>query len=1121
MQIPQNFTISPSSQKGDVYGTEFTFTANLPGEFTSFAWDFGDKQIAYRKSSVTHTYNYPGIYTITLSAWTDYGKIYVEEGSVDVDYFIRDRLVFSRFPELFNLPGFMNYDPFVISLTSTRIHEPLAVYLQVFGTKSVPYYTAPEKWRFLTPTWSITNASTSAVVANNLLTVPTEPIYNKEKKIVAVKGSASFFYTDSFPTDPDPVATCPILFGATLSTQHFVYPKESLIYPYNSYANTDTVRAVLPWQVTDNIPTTLKVTENFISDVYPLKWTNVPIPIMLSLESDPGLLESFVDEQTVVTTSLGYPSSNLLGAQYPVVLTLSANRSLIPRSEFTYGVHFSAEKDRYFQTYDEYGNLISGYVFTSITPFTNILTAVAPDTSFVVLASTILTNTTGGDVDEFKFPYGYPIRSNVYVSHPARNHIHKLSVTSYPKYCQTVAYYEERELLPEGMETSFINVPALTTVDVKSLTLSGTSEVYGMAFNPIRNRLYAADAEQNSLVQYDSFNTILTSVQLSSIFKSEILAPAHLSIDRKFNVWVSLFDDHRLAKFDYKLRYLLSAAPVGLTGTKNLSTSPPVVETDRQNRVWACWSHPVSSMLVKFDQYGNQLYKATPFPGNSNPVSIAIDPQNYVWVACKHLDSIRRYTNTGALDRDVPLFIRPSYIALDRRADVWVAHGYNLCSKYETRTRKLSTWKFITYYDKEQDSLSLSGVYLDPIDDYTPNYTQKDWELGYSTDEIWGGMTTDVYNRVWIIDSVNNVMGTFFNNEPLNVKTIPMINAEKKTQVVLPNTTFVSEVSTQSSLNPKAGNIRSAQAGGDWTGNRWYQKYAGILVTLPVYGQSAPFKLYDIDNSFNLPKVNETFNFASYLKNLPLPEHFKNNNELFDKFLAAIVGDSDPSKESVGRVVYERIANFVESHGDFETAEIEQLKSFAELMSLDVKTFGEDFPAAINRLLSTFSIPKNRLRGVPELNPNIEENIGRLIFNYNPPNASLSGTDLLTYNQLTIKENRNLAVPLTAGQYYLFKDKKYNTSRVVYAGDLLDGTNVYPISALQVVGLREPFLQNYTVYEYISENYSGKYTGNLLDWNSIHNTISYNLSTNEDWYGDAGLVETLFNKILTKHLYQE
>ena len=72
------------------------------------------------RSTVTHTYKYPGVYTVHLSAWTDLGKIFTEYATVNVDYVYRDAVVFSVLPELYNLPGTINPDPFVVSITSSN-----------------------------------------------------------------------------------------------------------------------------------------------------------------------------------------------------------------------------------------------------------------------------------------------------------------------------------------------------------------------------------------------------------------------------------------------------------------------------------------------------------------------------------------------------------------------------------------------------------------------------------------------------------------------------------------------------------------------------------------------------------------------------------------------------------------------------------------------------------------------------------------------------------------------------------------------------------------------------------------------------------------------------------------
>jgi hypothetical protein len=1057
MQIPTNFTVSPSSQQGDVYGTEFTFTAQLPSEYNVFAWSFGDNVIEYNKNSVTHTYNYPGIYTIGLSAWTDYGLIYTDKATVNVDYVYRDAITFSHIPSTYGIPGLKSSEPFIVSLTSAKIDQPLSIVFQSFNTNSVPRYAVPDKWNFITPNWRFVDASTNQIL-NGAIPISSIPIY-KDSKIVAVKGEAAFYYIDDLSTGLDPNNDCPLLLAATLSTERFSYPPESLIYPYASYSNSEITRAVIAWQINDVVPTKLKVTENFLSDVYPIKWSNVPIPVMITCEFDTAQLSSFDNAASSTTTVLSYPKSNEIGALHNVVLTLSSDVYGV----LTSGIHFTASDDLYFKTTDEYNNISSGYIFTTITPLSVI------NSTIVVTASTVASNQLNGSLNSFSFPVGYPIYPEIYISHPKKNTINKINIVTYPKDCDNINYYKNLGTLIEGT-ASFITVPALTSTDLVNYTLSGTSNVYGMAFNPIKNRLYTCDADQNFLTSYSSGTTQLTSIQLSSISLSEILAPSYISIDEYSNIWVSLFDDHKLLKFDSDLNYLLSAAP-SLSGgpTEAYFLSPPVVETDMDSNIWACYSAPLSSILVKFDSNGTELFQASALPTNSSPVSLAINNTNGVWVACKNTNNLMHYTSGGTLVETASGFLKPSYIAVDRSNNVWVAHGYDLCSVYNTTTSTISTWRVST---KPQQITSIVG------------YTSADEAKAYETDEIWGGLAVDVYDRVWVIDSVNNATAVFGTTDPTNFRVFDVIPSVDTNYVILPNTNYVS--------NLPSDNVRSAQAGGDWTGNRWYQKYSGAYNFIPIEGKSTPFRLYDIDNSYQISKVNEEFDCANYFKSLALPEILSQNTTLFDKFFAAVVGDGNPTKESAGRVIYERIANFVSNHSDFETAEIDALLSIAKEMAVDTKTFGDEFPTAINRLLNIFSVPKNQLRGVPNLETDVMNNIGAVL-----TEASL----------------------VTANKYYFVKDKRYDTYQLIYA-NTVNGFTTYPLLSVDIEGFRTPIVDNYHFFEYNEQNSNG-YVGNLINWDSLFTTVPYTLSTNEEWYGDGGLVETMFNNLLTKQLYEQ
>jgi DNA helicase IV len=63
-------------------------------------------------------------------------------------------------------------------------------------------------------------------------------------------------------------------------------------------------------------------------------------------------------------------------------------------------------------------------------------------------------------------------------------------------------------------------------------------------------------------------------------------------------------------------------------------------------------------------------------------------------------------------------------------------------------------------------------------------------------------------------------------------------------------------------------------------------------------------------------------------------------------------------------------------------------------------------------------------------------------------------------------------------------------------------------------------MDNYYFFEYDIENSNG-YKSNIIDWDSPNTTINYNLSTNEQWYGDDQIVELYFNKLLTKRLFTD
>jgi len=1069
-------TTTPFTRKGDVYATKFKFELDNSLSFNSIFWSFGDGHSAYNQATVEHVYEYPGLYTVSLSAWTKNGSLYEDTTEVDVDYIYKDAVFFSQVPFTNGMVAIPSPQPFTVNVISSKLDAPLRVILQALNTDSVPEYSIKDKkWNKIIPSWKFVDAATNQIIENNEIDLITTPIY-KNSTVVAVSGKASFYFIDDLPTIN---WFCPLLITATLSTHHFVYPLESIEYPYYSYSNSDVTRAAVSWQIQNTYPSQLYVTENFVNGIYPVKWSNTPIPVLVTCKFRPEDLPAFALALGYIDTDvLSYPLTNEIGKQAAHRLTL-VDDSDTPVSENLYTVEAGnvsyppSAAPLFFQKTDSNNNLNSGYVFTTVTPLTSF-----PFKTKIRAETLLFTQLTSSPVaaTSFPFPDSLPIYSEGHVSHPLRSKINKIkAVTVSETSCPSIQRYKALNMLNSNNILS-LSTPITFEFDLSQYALSGDSGVYAMAFHPLKNVLYAADADQDTILTFNYLGELTNVVYLSAYTNNSYNAPSYISIDGHNNIYVALYANQSVLKFDETFNLLFSALPtsfVPLTTTSFGSpfVAPPGVETDSANDFWVSYCHPLSSKLIKFSgATGNQLFEASGLSINSVPVSLAIDVFDNVWVACYETNQVQCYSTVdGSQLSDLNFFIHPSYISVDRNNRIWVLHGYDKCSVYNPFTSTLSTWSFGVP----------GGFSL-----VSNTYTSLDISNTATMNPIWGGLAVDVYDRVWAIDTMSNKVYTFDSLNPTSAYVVTD---------VIPSSTFLPAVTGGSSSVSiiNLPNVQSAQAAGDWTGNRWYQIHSNVTPFYPISGNSNLFQVNDIENSYQIAKVNEEFDTAQYFNDLALPEILSNNSELFDKFFTAVIGDGNPTKESIGRVVYERIANFIQTHGNFETSEVNQLLSFAAEMGVKAETHGNFFPNEVQRLINLFSVNKHFLRGRKKYNREVSETLG---------------------NELT-----NVSL-VTANTFIYLKDKRRDVYETVFVNPLL-GSNVYPLSSIEIEGIKTPLLDNYYVFEY-AESEAG-YENNIINWDSLYTTVSYNLSTNEQWYGEDGLVDIMFNNLLTKRLFHD
>lgn len=1056
------FSVSPNSSKGDVYATTFTFTKISFPSYTNLTWDFGDGNVAYNKDSVSHVYNYPGVYTISLSAWSPSGEIVTAFNFVDVDYVYRDAIEITNIPSNWTVPGAWPSEPFYVSLTSAKIDQPISIVLHAVGSKSLPYDVTTSKWDFLNPKWRFINAETNEIVTGPI-TLDTEPIY-KNGSIVAVSGVGAFYYIDDNPTITE-VPSCPTIVLATLSAQNFSYPPESLIYPYYSYSNNEMVQAAIVWQTKQVVPTDLSITENYLNNIYFYKWTGIPIPVMINCRFNPDKLTTYQYVSGINSADVfDYPKTNAIGLLNQIDIKLAGYNS----SEYKVN-----NSPLFFQKTDKNGLPIGGYLFTTITP---LVSTKGVDRTTYVIASSVATNQ-AEEANKFPFPIAYPLDTIAYVAHPYANNINKIYLASYDDSCDYYKQYKDKIIVIDG-KIKCIDVPELKTANTNNLEVSGVSNIYGLSYNPFTKVLYGADVDQNTILAVDQNDQILSITPISAATNKIYNTPSYISIDGQNNVWVSLYDSATLLKYDSTLQTVLASATPVLSAYDIVDEEgspmiePSVVETDRDNNLWACYSHPLSSLLVKYSSSGVHLTGCN-LGYYSTPSSLAIDKNNRVWVSCFDGNKVQCYSTQGALLSSFE-FLKPSYIAVDKENNIWLTHGYNLYSFLNTQTRTVSSWEINTVTKRTKlfssQHLSLSAY---------PTHLVEELK---STNEIWGGLAVDVFDRVWLIDSENNNIINFLSKTPTFPKIFAAAPKATKNFIVETNKSYSRSVNTSV--------VRSIQANGDWTGNRWYQKYATSYLTNTIAGSSDLFQVNNLDSLFTVAKVNDDFNCASYIKSLAFPEILNQNTEFFNEFLPSLVGDGNFTKQDLGRRVYERIANFVTNHSDIDTAEIPQLLSLAEQLSVPANRYGVDFPADVLYYLSLFSIPRQHLMGIEKLNPDFTSNIG----------------PILTLSDL-----------ISAGQYLYVRDRRYGTYQLVFTTRTSAQELIYPLSSIQVNGLRTPVHDQYYFFEYEPKILG--YHSNVVDWSSPNTTLSRTLSSNSVWFDDEQILDVYFNNLLTKHLF--
>jgi hypothetical protein len=264
------------------------------------------------------------------------------------------------------------------------------------------------------------------------------------------------------------------------------------------------------------------------------------------------------------------------------------------------------------------------------------------------------------------------------------------------------------------------------------------------------------------------------------------------------------------------------------------------------------------------------------------PQEIIIDADSNIWVG---IENINESTSVN----------------LDRNDLIYFIDGKTL---EKTIIRDIEGFGMMTI-DNYQNLYVLNRINtITKIDASTK--TKKDYIFGESAEENpylkdIGAIAVDSSGELWV---ANNVDGKLYFGDTDNMsKPLSSLPFEKLKDLNLKTTNELASIYFVM---------------GDWTGFRWINKFVKTEIPEPriISGLSTYFDI--LNPTPTIAKKGEDFNSINQIKSYILQESLFDKNVILDDFLGQILGKNE-NVEEIGKVIYEKITNFVSNNSDIDT----------------------------------------------------------------------------------------------------------------------------------------------------------------------------------------------------------
>ena len=411
------------------------------------------------------------------------------------------------------------------------------------------------------------------------------------------------------------------------------------------------------------------------------------------------------------------------------------------------------------------------------------------------------------------------------------------------------------------------------------------------------------------------------------------------------------------------------------TPTGEMYWMPSKVVTDMKNDIWVSYTNAENIKLIKYDGRSsldengeivynmNQLACIDDFPAGTHLDDMIIDPYNNLWVSnatseSKRLDpdtgdaiktgggvyhitntqnpQIARYIETfneHPNSTNQELFDKPASMAIDLTDTLYVATNGSSVVRIDINTYKTDR----ILHGGQSWSQDDTSTFRAPYNNIRGRVSAID-AIGVNSD-----------NRLLIMNNVEMKLYSY----------ICPSEREKITDVIDLDNYILEGVVTDFSSDETATVL---QGSGDWTGMRWIQKYMKIFPANRVLTGEFGLRVTD-PGSDDIVTQNENHDASQSIIDYTLQDTINSKDNLLYWFFKQIVGDIDSDVETLGKVIYSKIANFVPNTTDIDTCNAAQLRSIATQIGCDIKGFNYTYPGSIQRLIDILSIKYSTLFG--------------------------------------------------------------------------------------------------------------------------------------------------------------